>query len=149
MTDSHGVLPQFKYFKDTDATDTATTTATIEAEWMISDGDVTWSQVEPNFIIPFDINCTDGQYLTIENREMVCVDSPTRQYIIHEEAIMSWTIGNIAIVVVICIVVYKMMPRLTLLNLFKALWKMVIRPFQRKEKDISDKWNKAERETRD
>ena len=60
-----------------------------------------------------------------------------------------WTVSNILIVAIIAAVIFKLMPKLTLKNLFKATWKLIIRPFRRKEKAIQDDWDRAERETRD
>ena len=59
-----------------------------------------------------------------------------------------WTIGNIVVVVFICIVIDKLMPKLTLFNFFKAVWKLVIRPFRRREAIVKGSWKHAEYATR-
>jgi hypothetical protein len=92
-----------------------------------------------------DLNCSAGQFMTVENKKMVCVD--VLQPIIIKEVTM-WTIGNIVIVAIIAAVVFKMMPKLTLRNFFRAVWSLIIRPFQRKKKDIKFEWDTAKEDTK-
>ena len=54
-----------------------------------------------------------------------------------------WTVSNILIVAIIAALVFKVMPKLTLYNFFRAVWNFIIRPFKRKEKDIQKEWNHA------
>ena len=59
-----------------------------------------------------------------------------------------WTISNILIVAIIAAVVFKLMPKVTLFNFFKAVWKLVIRPFRRREAIVKGSWKHAEYATR-
>ena len=54
-----------------------------------------------------------------------------------------WTVSNILVVAIIAAIVFKMMPKLTLRNFFRACWKLVIHPFHRKEKDLKKEWDDA------
>ena len=131
-------------------------------EWDIVDAGNTWNDDiieivdDPDWIeIPLDLKCKDDQFLTVKNHKMICKEYPHIVYktidyettIIKEVPTMTWTIGNIAIVIVICIIVYKLMPKVTLSNFFRAVWKLVIRPFRRKEEAIQQEWRAAERNT--
>ena len=119
-------------------------------EWSTDSGTGTWdaepyTPLEPENI-EIDIECKPNQFLTAQQHKIVCIDLPPTT-IIRE--VPMWTISNILIIAVIAAVVFKLMPKLTLFNLFKALWKLIIRPFQRKEKHIKHSWEAAERDTRE
>ena len=121
---------------------------TDSTEWLVSVNDGTWEQnptLQLGEMSIKDINCSAGQYVTVQNHEMVCIDAP--QPIIIKEVTM-WTIGNIVIVAIIAAIVFKMMPKLTLFNFFKAVWRLVIRPFKRKEAIVKGTWKHAEYATR-
>ena len=105
--------------------------------------------------IPSSLKCQDNQFLTIKDHIMVCKDYPAGTIMVPSQPITiirevpMWTISNLLVVAIVAAVVFKLMPKLTLRNFFKAVWKLVIRPFKRKEQAISDEWSKAEFETRD
>ena len=99
-----------------------------------------------------DLNCSAGQFLTIKDQKMVCVtiaNAPGTETLTIIREVPMWTISNLLVVAIVAAIVFKLMPKLTLRNFFKAVWKLVIRPFKRKEQAISDEWSKAEFETRD
>ena len=131
-------------------------TVTIDDSYTLkadaADTTVEWDVADTTIVFE-SITCEPYQFLTIRNKEMVCVELPTEAWVkyshstIIQEVPMNWTIGNIAVVVIICIIVYKLMPKLTLANFFRAVWKFIIRPFRRKERDIANDWKQAERET--
>ena len=126
-----------------------------EGEWLVSSGANTvieWSDYDTIFYMENikieDLNCSDGQFLTIQDQRMVCV-TPTydRQLTIIKEVPM-WTISNILIVAIIAALVFKLMPKVTLFNFFKVVWKLVIRPFRRREAIVKGSWKHAEYATR-
>ena len=121
--------------------------------WIVtSDRTYEWSNPTVNIgdLEIGDFNCSAGQFVTVKDHKMVCVTPSDRvlQTNITKEVQM-WTVSNIVIVAIVAAIVFKLMPKLTLRNFFKAVWKLVIRPFKRKEQAISDEWSKAEFETRD
>ena len=59
-----------------------------------------------------------------------------------------WTVSNIVVVAIVAAIVYKLMPKLTLFNFFKAVWKLVIRPFRRREAIVKGAWKHADHATR-
>ena len=124
-------------------------------QWVISSGDVTWSTISMNLgdlEISGDLTCEPNQFLTVKDSKMVCAEphyTTEIQSITIIKEVPMWTISNILIVAIIAAVVFKMMPKLTLYNFFKAVWKLIIRPFQRKEKEISNEWDRAEKDTKE
>ena len=54
-----------------------------------------------------------------------------------------WTISNLVVVAIVAAIVYKVMPKLTLRNFFRACWKLIIHPFKRKEKELKKEWDEA------
>ena len=146
-----------------DVTESVTITGDDSGDWLASTGDPVWSGsvIENDPITLFewsdydvifytkhikikDLNCTDGQFVTIKDQRMVCV-TPSTLTIIQE--VNMWTVSNILVVAIIAAIVFKMMPKLTIVNVtkivFKAAWKFVIHPFHRKEKDLKKEWDDA------
>jgi len=118
-------------------------------EWLVSSGADTvieWSDSDTIFYMKNikieDLNCTDGQFLTIQDQRMICV-TPTPSTLTVIQEVNMWTVSNILVVAIIAALVFKVMPKLTLRNFFRAVWKLVIHPFKRKEKDIQREWNHA------
>ena len=123
---------------------------TIPDDFLISNGTPTWS--EDYVEIPADLNCSANQFITVKDHKMVCGEPHYTTEIVQTTIIKEvpmWTVSNILVVAIIAMVVYNMMPKLTMRNFFKVVWKLIIRPFQRKEKDISEAWKTAEEETKE
>ena len=127
-------------------------------EWDIVDAGNTWNDDiieivdDPDWIeIPLDLKCKDGQFLTVKDHEMICKEYPLTIMYEHDTTIIReipmWTASNILIVAIIAAVVFKLMPKVTLSNFFRAVWKLVIRPFKRKEKRIKKEWDAAKNES--
>ena len=57
-----------------------------------------------------------------------------------------WTLSNIVTVAIIAAIVYKLMPKVTLRNFFKAVLKLIVRPFQRREIEIKREWDIAKKD---
>ena len=147
-----------------DVTESVTITGDDSGDWLASTGDPVWSGsvIENDPITLFewsdydvifytkhikikDLNCTDGQFVTIKDQRMVCV-TPSTLTIIQE--VNMWTVSNIVVVAIVATIVYKVMPKLTLRNFFRACWKLVIHPFKKKEEEITATWKDAEDDTR-
>ena len=118
-------------------------------EWVISSGDITWSTISMNLgdlEISGDLTCEPNQFVTVKDSKMVCAEphytTEIQSTTIIKEVPM-WTVSNILVVAIIAALVFKVMPKLTLYNFFRAVWKLVIHPFKRKEKDIQREWNHA------
>ena len=131
---------------------TAATSATISDDFLISNGITAWS--EDYIEIPLDLNCSANQFITIKDHKMLCVDLPISTYIQNNptttiiKEVPMWTVSNILVVALIAAVVYKMMPKLTLYNFFRACWKLVIHPFKKKEEEITATWKDAKDDTK-
>ena len=110
---------------------------------------IEWSDYDTTFYMGKikieDLNCSDSQFLTIKDQRLVCV-TPSTLTIIKE--VPMWTISNILIVAIIAALVFKLMPKVTLFNFFKVVWKLVIRPFRRREAIVKGSWKHAEYATR-
>ena len=114
-------------------------TYNADSELLVYDADPEWVEIRS------DIKCSAGQFLTVQNHEMVCAYLPDNYIIIYEETPM-WTLSNIVTVAIIAAIVYKLMPKVTLRNFFKAVLKLIVRPFQRKEIEIKREWDIAKKD---
>ena len=117
-------------------------------EWLVSSGDSEWSTLTLNLgdlEIGGSLNCEPNQFVTVKDHKMICV-TPSTLTVIQE--VPMWTVSNILIVAIIAALVFKVMPQLTLYNFFRAVWNLVIRPFKRKEKEITATWKDAKNCTR-
>ena len=133
---------------------------TSDVTTVLSDDIVVTDEIHLEGATFLNIKCSDNQFLTADRQgEIICKDLPKRQLIMYEtmpreyntiiykEAPM-WTISNILIVALIAAVVYKIIPKITIYKVFKALWRLVLHPFSRKADEVKREWEDAKEKGR-
>ena len=93
--------------------------------------------------------------LTVKNGKLIA-ETQNQEYIFipQNKEVVMWSISNILFVALIAFVVFKLAPKLTLRRFFRMIFRLVIRPFKRAEKQVFEEarnvkmeWDLVDQET--